>query len=186
MGKPNIQAKGDVTRDKKRRRFLAQYCSVATLLRHGFDWLQHCFNIAMLSLRRADAFPVVASLPLKNSYFPDGEKRRPEMRLLFAGYAMLCCANNRRWESSHVSLHVTSRRPCRWSRAKAFLSSGNETSFSCKFYKNMFIVLTTNMAAIKRQRNVQKSVMNMQIVLPIKRIVFSRFRCRRVVGSSSP
>ena len=50
----------------------------------------------------------------------------------------------------------------------------------------MFIVLATNMAAIKRQRNVQKSVMNMQIVLPIKRIVFSRFRCRRVVGSSSP
>ena len=77
------------------------------MLRHGFDWLQHCFNIAMLSLRRADAFPVVASLPLKNSYFPDGEKRRPEMRLLFAGYAMLC--NNRRWELSRVSLHVTSR-----------------------------------------------------------------------------
>ena len=31
------------------------------------------------SLRTADAFPVVASLPPK--------KRRPEMRLLFAGYA---------------------------------------------------------------------------------------------------
>ena len=59
LGKPNIQAKGDVTRDKKQRRFLAQYWSVATLLRHGFDWLQHCFNIAMLSLRTADAFPVV-------------------------------------------------------------------------------------------------------------------------------
>ena len=72
LGKPNIQAKGDVTRDKQQRRFLAQYCSVATLLRYGFDWLQHCFNIAML-----------------------------------------CCAKNRRWESSHVSLHVTSRRPVR-------------------------------------------------------------------------
>ena len=47
----------------------------------------------------------------------------------------------------------------------------------------MFIVLTTNMAAIKRQRNVQKSVVNVQ---NIKHIVFSRFRCRRVVGSSSP
>ena len=32
------------------------------------------------SLRTADAFPVVASL-----YFSEGEKRRPEMRLLFAG-----------------------------------------------------------------------------------------------------
>ena len=34
----------------------------------------HCFP----SLRTADAFPVVA--------FSEGEKRRPEMRLLFAGY----------------------------------------------------------------------------------------------------
>ena len=32
------------------------------------------------SLRTADAFPVVASL------FSVGEKRRPEMRLLLAGY----------------------------------------------------------------------------------------------------
>ena len=62
------------------------------------------------SLRTADAFPVVASLPPKNRsdwptskqevlrhgnrfaarvrrrYFSEGEKRRPEMRLLFAGY----------------------------------------------------------------------------------------------------
>ena len=37
------------------------------------------------SLRTADAFPVVASLLPKNSYFSEGEKRRPEMRLLFAG-----------------------------------------------------------------------------------------------------
>ena len=36
------------------------------------------------SLRTADAFPVVASLP--RSYFSKGEKRRLEMRLLFAGY----------------------------------------------------------------------------------------------------
>ena len=35
------------------------------------------------SLRTADAFPVVASLPPKN--FSEGEKRRPEMRLRFAG-----------------------------------------------------------------------------------------------------
>ena len=40
----------------------------------------------MLSLRTADAFLVVAFLPL---YFSEGEKRRPEMRLLFAGYFML-------------------------------------------------------------------------------------------------
>ena len=37
-------------------------------------------------LRTADAFPVVASLPPENSYFSEGEKRRPGMRLLFAGY----------------------------------------------------------------------------------------------------
>ena len=36
------------------------------------------------SPRTADAFPVVASLPPKNST-EEGEKRGPEMRLLFAG-----------------------------------------------------------------------------------------------------
>ena len=38
------------------------------------------------SLRTTNAFPVVTSLPPKSSYFSEGEKRRPEMRLLFAGY----------------------------------------------------------------------------------------------------
>ena len=51
------------------------------------------------SLRTADVFPVVASLPSKNNacepdrqidfrerYFSEGEKRRPEIRLRFAGY----------------------------------------------------------------------------------------------------
>ena len=42
---------GDVTRDNSQRRFLAQY-SVATLLRYFFEWLQHCFNIAMLCCAR--------------------------------------------------------------------------------------------------------------------------------------
>ena len=37
----------DVTRDDSQRRFLAQH-SVATLLRHCFEWLQHCSNIATL------------------------------------------------------------------------------------------------------------------------------------------
>ena len=39
--------KGDVTRDDSQRRLLAHH-SVATLLRHCFDWLQHCSNIAAL------------------------------------------------------------------------------------------------------------------------------------------
>ena len=38
-------AKGDVTRDDSQWQFLAQH-SVATLLRHCFEWLQHCSNIA--------------------------------------------------------------------------------------------------------------------------------------------
>ena len=33
---------------------------------------------------------------------------------------------------------MTSRRPCWWSRTKAFLSSGNETLFSCKFFEEIF------------------------------------------------
>ena len=42
------------------------------------------FSFVTSSLRKADAFPVVASLSPKN--FSEGEKRRPKMRLLFAGY----------------------------------------------------------------------------------------------------
>ena len=40
-------AKGDISRDDSQRRFLAQH-SVATLLRHCFEWSQHCSNIAAL------------------------------------------------------------------------------------------------------------------------------------------
>ena len=41
---------------------------------------------AFNSLRStADAFPVVASLPPKIAIFSEGEKRLPEMRLLYAG-----------------------------------------------------------------------------------------------------
>ena len=41
------------------------------------------------SLQSADVFPVIASLPPKNtSFFSEGEKRRPEIRLRFAGYVV--------------------------------------------------------------------------------------------------
>ena len=49
-----------------------------------------------------------------------------------------------------AGLHVTSRRPYLRSRTKAFLSSGNSTLFSCKFFKKYSIVLTFNMAALSR------------------------------------
>ena len=41
------KTKGDVTLDDSQRPFLAQH-SVAALLRHRFEWLQHCSNIATL------------------------------------------------------------------------------------------------------------------------------------------
>ena len=41
----NNYSKGDVTLDDSQRQFLAQH-SVATMLRHCFEWLQHCSNIA--------------------------------------------------------------------------------------------------------------------------------------------
>ena len=57
------------------------------------------FFFDLSSLRTADVFPVVASLPPKNNacepdrqidfrerYFSEGEKRRPQIRLRFAGY----------------------------------------------------------------------------------------------------
>ena len=42
-----LESKGDVTLDDSQRRFLAQH-SIKTLLRHFFEWLQHCSNIATL------------------------------------------------------------------------------------------------------------------------------------------
>ena len=54
--------KGDVTRDNSQRRFLAQDGVATSLLRHCFEWLQHCPSIATL-----------------------------------------CCAKNRRCESSRVT-----------------------------------------------------------------------------------
>ena len=39
--------KGDVKRDDSQQRFLVQH-SVATMLRHCLEWLQHCSNIATL------------------------------------------------------------------------------------------------------------------------------------------
>ena len=39
---------------------------------------------------------------------------------------------------SIAGLHVTSRRPCWWPGTKAFLSSGSQTLFSCKFFEKKF------------------------------------------------
>ena len=53
-----------------------------------------------------------------------------------------------------AGLHVTSQQPCWWSRTKAFLSSGNLTPFSCKFFQKNFYCIdyqhTTNMAPLSR------------------------------------
>ena len=70
--------------------------NISDTLACGSLFLPH-FDV-ICSLRTADVFPVVASgsLPPKNSfaarvhirYFSEGEKRRPEMRLLLAGYVI--------------------------------------------------------------------------------------------------
>ena len=49
-------------------------------------------------MRTADAFLVVTSLPPKNSYFLEEERRGQEMRLLFAGYRE-CGFSEKRCES---------------------------------------------------------------------------------------
>ena len=49
-----------------------------------------------------------------------------------------------------AGLHVTSRRPCWWSRTKAFLSSGNKLYFHVNSSRKTSIVLTPNMAALSR------------------------------------
>ena len=64
-----FQTKGDVTRGDSQRRFLAQH-SIAALLRHCFEWLQHCSNIARLCCaknRLCDSSCVTSPLkPLAN------------------------------------------------------------------------------------------------------------------------
>ena len=49
-----------------------------------------------------------------------------------------------------AGLHLTSRRPCRWSRKKVFVSSGNQTLFSCSLFEKKYIVLIPNIAALSR------------------------------------
>ena len=56
--------------------------SQKTMTRHSFNCSSIVWGHGLASLRSADAFPVVASLPF------EGEKRRPEMRLRFAGYGL--------------------------------------------------------------------------------------------------
>ena len=43
---------------------------------------------------------------------------------------------------------MKSRRPCWWSRTKAFLSSGNKTLFSCKLFGKKFFCFEPDMAAL--------------------------------------
>ena len=50
-----MKRKGDVTRDDSQRRFLASH-SVATVLRHCFEWLQHCSKIATLCCAKNRCF----------------------------------------------------------------------------------------------------------------------------------
>ena len=74
-------------------------CGVMTLARSDLDFnsgqelkLKTCISTGDIyhslrdevkfSLRTSDAFPVIASLPPKNSYFSEGEKRRPGIRQL--------------------------------------------------------------------------------------------------------
>ena len=54
--------KGDVTRDDSQQRFLAQH-NIKALLRHCFEWLQHCSNITTLCCaenRRSKSFRVTS------------------------------------------------------------------------------------------------------------------------------
>ena len=77
---------------KEKRRTLRESLVLRVLKKVVFHLgtLRKKYNCTGTSLRTTEAFPVVASLPPKNSYFSEGEKRRPEMRLLFAGYTGTC------------------------------------------------------------------------------------------------
>ena len=65
----------------------------------------------------------------------------------FPGFALHISRSKTRWPpvkgasaETIAGLHVTSWLPYWWSRAKTFLSSGNETIFSCKFFETTFTV----------------------------------------------
>ena len=59
---PQSRSNSDITRDDSQRRFLAQD-SVGSLLRHCFEWLQHCSNIVTLccaKTRRCESLRVTS------------------------------------------------------------------------------------------------------------------------------
>ena len=82
-----------------------------------------------------------------------------------------------------AGLHVMSRQPCRWSRTKVFLSSGNKTLFSCTLFKKKSIVLTPNMAAFSCHM-----VANQEIIpgklgdFPSQRLLNILTICRRLLN----
>ena len=62
----------------------AKHLQIQATVRQAQGWNSGITTLSQTSsLRTADALPVVASLP--SLQFSEGEKRRPEMRLLFAG-----------------------------------------------------------------------------------------------------
>ena len=88
------RSKDPGTRDDSQRRFLAQHWqhSVPTSLRHSFEWLQHCSNIATL-----------------------------------------CCAKNRRCESSRVTSSQYSKKQLLYISLTFFARLQRETSNSRNF-----------------------------------------------------
>ena len=61
------------------------------------------------------------------------------MQLQFKGLCLMTRSTFLGQNWADAGLHVTSRRPCWRSRTKAFLSSGNQTLFSCKLFEKKFL-----------------------------------------------
>ena len=109
----SCNAKGDVSWNDSQQRFLAQH-SITALLRHCFDWLQYCSNIATLccSKYRRDDWQrrVFAqhSVAMLEQYCCESSRVTIPLQNC-SNIATLCCAEIRRCESFtlKVMLHGT-------------------------------------------------------------------------------
>ena len=149
--------------------FLAQH-SVATLLRHCFEWLQHCFNIAALFCAKKLSLRIVlCNITLKGlcdgclvrsivSVYVWGQGWAPLVtslpsscymtRLILLAYCAKC---------TRTPLNLKSKGPYSSSQSEIKFRRCLFT-FTIKHEIGYFHVVVTQ----KRQRNVQKRVMHVQ------------------------
>ena len=101
----SCNAKGDVSWNDSQQRFLAQH-SITALLRHCFEWLQYCSNIATLCCTKYRRCQSSSVGDICNDDFLRNTQLQCWNNIVTIrnNIATLCCAKNRRCESPSVTI----------------------------------------------------------------------------------